>query len=106
MSKTETKQTEVDEVRIIPKGGNYVIEVIYEVEEVKSIASEHTRIAGMDIGIDNLACVTSNVPEFQAFIVCGKALKSANRYYNKVKARLQSLLRENQHISHRIRRLT
>ena len=101
-----TKQTHIDEVRIIPSGGSYVIEVVYKTEEIKSNTEEHTRIAAIDLGINNLACVTSNLPEFQPFIVCGKALKSANRYYNKTRARLQSLLPKNQPISNRIRRLT
>ena len=101
-----TKQRKIDEVRIIPKRGSYVIEVVYEVEEIKSNQSEYSRIAGIDIGIDNLACVTSNLPEFQPFIVCGKALKSANRYYNKTKHELQSLLAKDQYTSNRIQRLT
>ena len=101
-----TKQTKIDEVRIIPKGGSYVIEVVYGVEEVKpENIQEHKRIAGIDIGINNLATVTSNVPNFRPFIVCGKALKSANRYYNKSLARLQSLLPKNQYTSNRIKRL-
>ena len=74
--------------------------------QVKPNITEHSRIAGIDIGIDNLACVTSNVSDFQPFIVCGKALKSANRYYNRVKAKLQSLLPKNQYTSNRISRLT
>ena len=101
-----SKQKIIDEVRIIPKGNSYVLEVVYEVEELKPLTQQHSRIAGIDIGIDNLACVTSNHADFQPFIVCGKALKSANRYYNKVKARLQSKLSKNQYTSNRIQRLT
>ncbi len=101
-----TKQKKIDEVRIVPKGGSYVIEIVYEIEEIKLDIKEHTRIAGIDIGIDNLATVTSNISDFQPFIVCGKALKSANRYYNKTKARLQSLLSKNQTSSNRIKKLT
>ena len=102
-----TKQNKIDEVRIIPKGGSYVIEVVYEIEEAfLADIKEHKAIAGIDIGINNLATVTSNIPDFQPFIVCGKALKSANRYYNKTKARLQSSLPKNQRTSNRIQRLT
>lgn len=101
-----TKQTKIDEVRIIPKGGSYVIEIVYEVQEIQPETKEQARIAGIDIGIDNLATVTSNATDFQPFIVCGKALKSANRYYNKSLARLKSLLPKNQHTSNRIQRLT
>lgn len=46
------------------------------------------------------------MPEFQPFIVCGKALKSTNRYYNKSLARLQKLLPEDRYTSSRIQRLT
>ena len=101
-----TKQQAINEVRVIPKRGSYVIEVVYEVEEVVSNTQTHTRIAGIDIGINNLACVTSNIEEFRPFVVCGKALKSANRYYNKTKARFQSLLPKDQYTSSRIKRLT
>ena len=101
-----TKQKTVDEVRIIPKGGSYVVEVVYEVQTTSSQIEQHTRIAGIDIGINNLACVTSNLVNFQPFIVCGKALKSANRYYNKTKSRLQSLLSKNQHTSNQIKKIT
>ncbi len=101
-----TKQQKVDEVRIIPKNGAYVVEAVYTVEIEQSQEYRHTRVAGIDIGINNLATVTSNLPEFQPFIVCGKALKSANRYYNKQKARLQSLLPKGKHTSNRILRLT
>ena len=101
-----TKQQKVDQVRIIPKNGAYVVEAVYTVEIEQSEEYRHTRVAGIDIGINNLATVTSNLPEFQPFIVCGKALKSANRYYNKQKARLQSLLPKGKHTSNRILRLT
>lgn len=101
-----TKQRTVDEVRIIPQGGNYVIEVVYTAEEVQICTEKHIRIAGIDIGIDNLACITATTLDFQPFIVCGRALKSANRYYNKTQARLQALLPTNQYSSNRIQKLT
>lgn len=102
-----TKQKQINEVRIIPSGGSYVIEIVYEREEIDySTNSANLNVVGIDIGIDNLACVTSNLIDFEPFIVCGKAIKSANRYYNKVKAKLQSLLPLDRDNSHRIQRLT
>lgn len=53
-----TTQTNIVEVRIVPKGGSYVIEVVYERSEEQETLIEHTRVAGIDIGINNLACVT------------------------------------------------
>ena len=69
-------------------------------------ASQEKRVAGIDIGISNLATVTSNLEELSPFIVCGKAIKSTNQYFNKYKARLQSLLPSGKCKSRRIDRLT
>lgn len=46
---------------------------------------------GIDIGIDNLASITSNDKNF-SYIVKGTPLKSMNQYYNKKKAQIQSEL--------------
>lgn len=48
--------------------------------------------AGIDIGIDNLATVTSNKVGFVPRIVNGRPIKSVNQFYNKYKAKLQSKL--------------
>lgn len=104
--KIKTKQTNVCEVRIIPKNGCYLIEVVYEKDCIKDLDSTtYKRVAGIDIGISNLAAVTSNFEELPPFIVCGKAIKSTNQYFNKYKARLQSLLPSGKYKSRRIDRL-
>ena len=105
--KIKTKQTSICEVRIIPKNGCYLIEVVYEKDYIKDSDSVlDKRVAGIDIGISNLATVTSNLEDFRPFIVCGKAIKSANQYFNKYKAALQSLLPTGKYKSRRIDRLT
>ncbi len=105
--KIPTQQKSLDEVRIVPRNGCYVVEAVYSVETIKNEPREnHTKIAGIKIGINNLATITSNVAAFQPLIVCGKALKSCNQYYNKAKARLQSRLSNERYNSHRIKRLT
>ncbi|WP_414625284.1 RNA-guided endonuclease InsQ/TnpB family protein [Calothrix sp. CCY 0018] len=105
--KIKTKQTSICEVRIIPKNGCYLIEVVYEKDCIKDSGSIlDKRVAGIDIGISNLATVTSNLKELSPFIVCGKAIKSTNQYFNKYKAKLQSLLPLGKYKSRRIDRLT
>ena len=104
--KIPTQQKSLDEVRIVPRNGCYVVEAVYSVEAKNKPKENDTKIAGIHMGINNLATVTSNVANFQPFIVCGKALKSCNQYYNKVKARLQSRLSNERYNSHRITRLT
>ena len=98
-----TRET-IKEVRIVPQSSFYVLEVVYEREEDEPIASEH--VASVDMGVNNLAAITSNKPGLRPFLVNGRPVKSVNQYYNKKKAKLQSLLQQGQHSSAAMVRLT
>ena len=100
----KTKLTQIEEVRIIPKNNVYILEAVYEQEE--TTPEVNNRIAAIDIGLNNLAAVSSNCLDFQPFIVCGQAIKSCNQFYNKVKASLQSQLSKSQKSSRKIEALT
>lgn len=89
----ETHQQNVDQVRIIPRQGFYVVEVIYEQTETQADV-DPSLYAGVDIGINNLATLTSNKAGFIPRIVNGRPVKSINQYYNKRKADLQSILKD------------
>ena len=91
-------------MRIIPKVNYYVIEVVYESQQVKLNLPEH-QVASVDLGVNNLATVTSNKKGFQPIIINGRPVKSINQFYNKKKAQLQSLLKDGQS-SDRIQRLS
>ncbi|TVP66722.1 MAG: transposase [Leptolyngbya sp. LCM1.Bin17] len=95
----------VRQVRIVPKCDHYVIEVVYE-KEAKDLGLNPASIASLDLGVSNLAALTSNQPGFQPVLINGRPLKSTNQYFNKVKARLQSLLPGHRKTSHKIRKLT
>jgi len=58
------------------------------------------RIASIDLGVNNLATVTSNV--FSPVIINGKPLKSINQFSNKEIAKAQSLLPKDVYTSKRI----
>ena len=81
----------IDCVRIIPRLDQYVIEVCYTVEDVKPIR-DNNRYASIDLGLNNLAAVTSNTKELTPLILNGKPLKSVNQYYNKELAYYKSKL--------------
>jgi putative transposase len=87
----QTKQKRIQQVRIVPRNGFYMVEAIYEKEE-RQAAVNPAYYAGIDLGIDNLVALTSNKPAFQAVIVNGRPIKSVNQYYNKRKAALQQRL--------------
>ena len=100
----KTKQTDIAQVRIVPKSTHYVIEVVYNIEPKQHVYSD--RVAGIDIGLDNLAVVTSNETGFKPVVINGKPLKSINQFYNKRKAELQSRLGNHRRTSKRLERLT
>lgn len=97
--------TKVDKpkcVRIVPKLGAFIIEVIYEVKE--SPLKHTNNFAGIDLGINNLASVTfSN--GINPLLVNGQKIKSINQGYNRLIAKAQSALPKNQGTSKHIHRL-
>ncbi len=87
----QTKQKNINQVRIVPRKGFYVVEVVYE-KEVKQASVNPAWYAGIDIGMNNLVALTSNKPGFQSVLVNGRPVKSVNQFYNKRKADLQKQL--------------
>lgn len=91
----------VDEVRIVPKGSCFVIEVIYDLERLEAIKNTSTasnsavmlnpnRKIGIDLGINNLLTIVSNQPDLKPVLIRGKHIKSLNAWYNKRAAQLRS----------------
>ena len=100
-----TKAKNIAQARIIPKVGQYVIEVVYDQAEHSSVTNPDA-IAAIDIGVNNLATLTSNQKGFVPILVNGRPLKSLNQFYNKTTAFLQSQLRGKQQTSRQIKKLT
>ena len=100
---TKVTESNIVEVRILPRNNHHVVEVVYKVDEVES-KSDNGRYASIDLGLNNLATVGSNV--VKPFIINGKPLKSINQYWNKEKSRLQSLLKGDKKTSKRIESIT
>ena len=86
--KTQQNPSCLAQVRIVPKHGFYVVEVVYEIEPAQK-AVDPALCAGIDIGMNNLAALTSNKPGFVPIIVNGRGMKATNQFYNKRKAALQ-----------------
>lgn len=89
--KLKTKQTNINQVRIVPLLDQYVIEVIYTKEDVIKL-SDNQKYLSIDLGINNLATITTNIKKIKPLIINGKPLKSINQYYNKHNSELKSIL--------------
>ena len=85
---TKVKAEQIQQVRVVPRNGYYVIEVVYERAE-KPEKLDNQRYAGIDIGVNNLATMVTNCGD-KPLIINGKPLKSMNQYYNQKRAKLQS----------------
>jgi putative transposase len=90
--KTRKTPATINQVRIVPRKGFYVVEIIYE-QTVKQASVNPAYYAGIDLGMNNLVALTSNKPGFRSVLVNGRPVKSMNQFYNKRKADLQSQLR-------------
>jgi putative transposase len=86
-----TRPNTVKQIRIIPRGSHYIVEVVYE-DKIPDLIEDNGHYMGIDLGIDNLATITSNKEGFKSFIVNGKGLKSLNQFYNKQLAYYKSIL--------------
>ncbi len=78
----QTKHKDIHQVRIIPRNGHYVVEVIYSKEPVQAKVDPSFYVA-IDLGVTNLAAITSNREDFIPRLVNGRPIKAWNQWYNK-----------------------
>ncbi len=95
------------QIRFIPRGCNYIMEIVYEIEIPDQQDFESSHIASIDLGVNNFVTLTNNIGK-QPIIINGKGIKSINQMYNKQKAKLQSELmkRNGKHWSNALDKLT
>src|SRR6266498_918960 len=80
--KTKQDPATIDQVRIVPRNGHYVVEIIYSKEPVHAQVDPSFCVA-IDLGVTNLAAITSNRAGFIPRLVNGRTLKAINQWYNK-----------------------
>ncbi|MFX1516781.1 MAG: RNA-guided endonuclease InsQ/TnpB family protein [Promethearchaeota archaeon] len=82
-------KTDIREVRILPKGVGYVVEIVYMKNFYPKPLNKGNIIA-IDLGVRNLITTVNN-NGLKPFIIKGGIVKSINQYYNKKRARIQSI---------------
>jgi putative transposase len=103
---TAQNRETVCEVRVVPKGDHYVIEVVYQ-QEATPASVDPALFVAVDLGVSVLAALTSNKPGFIPRLVNGKPIKSLNQYYNKQRASHQRhLAKQNRFTSRQPGRIT
>lgn len=93
------------EIKIVPRANHYEILVSYEVQEAQ-LKPQSGKLAGIDIGLNNLVALSSNDIAMKPSLINGRPLKSINQYYNKKSAKMKSLLPKDVFWSKALSRLT
>jgi len=88
--KTRLDDVNLREVRIIPQGMGYVIEIVHEKEASDVEKTKPARIMGIDIGVRNIVTVGDSISK-DGIAVRGGVLKSINQFFNKEYAQLKSI---------------
>lgn len=91
--KSKVTKDKIQFVRLIPKGNHIIIEVGYK-EEIIDYMGDNGRYASVDLGLNNLITVSSNVTG--GYIINGRPVKAINYYYNK---KLSNMRRELQKVN-------
>jgi len=99
--KTKLSKDSIRYVEIVPDFHSFKIIIGYQKECI--MKENNGRYASIDLGVNNLATVTSNVRK--PFIINGKPCKSINQYANKKIAKLKSLLPQGKYHSNQINRI-
>jgi putative transposase len=88
--KTRLENVNLREVRIIPQGMGYVVEIVYEkeIEDIKK--AKPVRIMCIDMGVRNIVTMGDSISS-EGIAVRGGVLKSMNQFFNKEYAGLKSI---------------
>ena len=85
----KTRIDKLREVRILPKGVGYLIEIVYE-KIINPRRRNKKQVVGIDLGVRNLITMANNIGE-KPIVVKGGVVKSINQYFNKEMAKLQNV---------------
>lgn len=88
--RTRVRPDKVQEVRFVPKGSHYQVEVVYR-EPAVDLVPDNGRYAGVDLGVDVLAAVVFNTGD-RPLLFSGRHVKSINQFYSKERAKHAALL--------------
>jgi putative transposase len=94
------RNTKLQEVRVVPAGTGYWIEIVYD-KEITRYSNYNSKyelneniIIAIDLGVENLGTITDNIGSQPIIIKCPE-IKCANQWYNKNKAELSSIYDRN-----------
>lgn len=105
LNKIYVGDLDIAHVRIFPGKKKYKVEVVYKVEALPK--RKKGNIAGIDLGLDNLATVAINKRGVRPLLINGRPLKSMNLHFNNKRDKVQSKLKKcnDKYMSHKLETL-
>ena len=105
LDKIYVRDLDIAHVRIFPGKKKYKVEVVYKVEALPKKTKGN--IAGIDLGLDNLATVAINKRGIRPLLINGRPLKSMNLHFNNKRNKIQSELKKcnDKYMSHKFETL-
>ncbi|HUX99274.1 MAG TPA: transposase [Candidatus Deferrimicrobium sp.] len=87
-----TRLGTLQQVRILPRGSFSIVEIVYKkiVDIPRLPKSQEKRMIAIDIGVRNTVCIVNNCG-LRPVILKGGAVKAVNQFYNKQRAKYQTL---------------
>ena len=75
----------IKQLRIIPKLDYFKIEIVYDKILIGDSVLKNEKVTNLaiDIGVDNLATITSDNKDLNPLLINGRPIKSINQFYNK-----------------------
>jgi putative transposase len=86
------KTLSLKSVKVVPCNDSYEIIITHElpIKKEKSKEKDPNKCGAIDLGVNNLATVTTNIKGVRPFIINGRPVKFINAYYNKSLSELKS----------------
>ena len=94
------------QAKITPILAGFKISMTYQHKEQHNVKLDDKKIAGIDLGLNNLMAVATNPADIPHFLVNGRPLKSINQYWNSQVSGFKSQLNKGVFTSHKIKRVT
>ena len=88
--KTRIKNEDLQQIKIIPKGYGYILEIVYN-KEINPKELDKERVVGIDLGLRNVITMANNIGK-KPIVVKGGVVKSINQYFNKKYAEIMHQL--------------
>lgn len=83
-----TKLSSFQQVRVLPRNGYTIIEIVYEDKGAYNEILDYERFSSIDLGVDNFVTLVTDFSE--PLLYNGKQIKSKNQWFNKELSRLKS----------------